>query len=76
MTLPTLKPLTIEERARINLGQLHEAVNAMSPELLFEYRMAMSELRDWANDYGLGGQIALRVFQLEQTLGVQTPAAH
>jgi hypothetical protein len=72
MTLPTLKPLTNEDRARMALSRLHAAAQDLQGDDLLEYRMALSELRDWHSDYGAGAQLALAVFQLE----LSVDAAH
>ena len=75
MTLPTLKPLTNEDRARMALSRLHAAAKDLEGDALLSYTMALGELREWYEDYGPGAQLALAVFQLELSIGA-TPAAH
>lgn len=71
MTLPTLTPLTTQDRARMALHRLQTTADALEGQALLSYRMALGELRDWANDYGDAAALAMAVFQLEQAVGEQ-----
>lgn len=70
---PTLTPLTTQDRARMALYRLQTTADSLEGEALLSYRMALSELRDWANDYGQAAALAMAIFQLEQTAGEQAP---
>lgn len=78
MPLPTVRPMTTTERAQMQLGQIRAFADTLEGDELFNFRMALSEMRDLLKDYGTMGALALQQVQLEMSLGESQaePTAH